>query len=357
MHIGSYLLFTIIFLLGQGIGTMCIGPTPILQAEPLFLMGMKMVIVGGSGHFEYALEPSVAIPVRAYAPGSKGEDLTRLQKVLPNTKTYSNYLEMLDQEQPDLAVINPHFHLHASIVLECLKRGIHCFCEKPLAFQLERLENIERLYQESGVHLTTMMMHRYEPWFYAAFEAVSQGRVGTPVLIQAQKSYKMGRKPLWMQLKSKFGGIIPWVGAHALDLSYWMAQKDLDIQAAQQTLLGNQGNGEVESAAVVQYTWNGGVGHAQLDYLRPDTANSHGDDRIRVVGTEGIIEVRNSKAVLHSSAHGEEDLTLLKGPGLLEEFIQQIEKGIPCRISAQDSFKVTRWCIEAEALAQKNNGE
>ena len=35
-----------------------------------------------------------------------------------------------------------------------------------------------------------------------------------------------------------------------------------------------------------------------IDYLRPNNAPTHDDDRLRVVGTKGIIEVINNKVLL-----------------------------------------------------------
>lgn len=316
-----------------------------------------MVIIGGSGHFEYVLEPSVKRSVAAYAPGHPVEDLGRLKKAFPLVNSYKGYEQMLDAEQPDIAVINPHYHLNGAIVLDCLQRGIHCFCEKPISFRLEELEEIEQVYSQGKTHLSTMMVHRYEPWFYAAYRALRQGSIGKPLYISAQKSYKMGVKPEWMQQKALFGGIIPWVGAHVMDLVYWMAQSDLKIMAAAQTQWGNKGQGDVESAAHVQVTWgSAGMGHLQLDYLRPSGAVSHGDDRIRVVGEHGIIEVMNAQVTLISEHHAKQVLATEPGIGLFEDFLTSVTSGRAGRLSAQDAFKVARWCIQAEKLAQKTKG-
>ena len=38
---------------------------------------------------------------------------------------------------------------------------------------------------------------------------------------------------------------------------------------------------------------NGGSATMHLDYLRPLTASGHGDDRLRVSGTRGIVDIEN----------------------------------------------------------------
>ena len=42
---------------------------------------------------------------------------------------------------------------------------------------------------------------------------------------------------------------------------------------------------------------NGGVATLRMDYLRPSTAKAHGDDRLRIAGTRGIIEYQEQTGV------------------------------------------------------------
>ena len=53
---------------------------------------------------------------------------------------------------------------------------------------------------------------------------------------------------------------------------------------------------------------NGGLATVSVDYLRPPSASSHGDDWLRIVGTEGSIEAameRDQILVLDKNGHGE----------------------------------------------------
>src|SRR3954451_3298074 len=43
-------------------------------------------------------------------------------------------------------------------------------------------------------------------------------------------------------------------------------------------------------AAFVLTMRNGGVASVTLDYLRPEPAPTHGDERLRIAGTRGVIE-------------------------------------------------------------------
>ena len=60
----------------------------------------------------------------------------------------------------------------------------------------------------------------------------------------------------------------------------------------------------MESTATVDMTLSGGV-EAQLhmDFLRPANAPTHGDDRIRIAGDAGVLEVRNNRVWLIDGTH------------------------------------------------------
>jgi len=287
------------------------------------------------------------------APGSPDEDLSRLRASI-DLPAYSNYLALLDNCSPDIAVINPHFHLNGPVIIECLKRGIHCFAEKPIALSTNDLNNIRAELQKETALLAPMMIHRYEPWFYAAYKGLMAGMVGTVVQIQAQKSYKMGAKPKWMRDKALFGGIIPWVGAHAVDLIHWMSDGGVNLVSANQTTFGNMHQGEVESSAMLHFELaNGGQAMASIDYLRPASAPTHGDDRIRIVGERGIIEVMHGKAILMNEDDKSLELSMEDQNSIFGDFINSIKTQQPARVTAQDAIAVSELCITAEEFTKK----
>jgi len=235
-----------------------------------------------------------------------------------------------------------------------MERGIHCFVEKPICFNLEELEDIERLSAKGEAQIAAMMYYRYQPAFDAAIQAVRAGKIGEPLLITAQKSYKMGVKPAWMHSRAKFGGIIPWVGSHAIDLVYLLTGGELAAVTAETSTEGNRGFGDVESAALCCYTLNnGGSASINIDYLRPESALTHGDDRLRVAGEKGVVEVLNEKAFLLTD-DGEAELLLSDEVSIYADFIGQIAKGVACRIPAKDVFGVAKLCIQTQNAAHLN---
>ena len=294
---------------------------------------MKICFIGACGHsrqaYQYLLNRQDA-QLLGFAPGSTHE--TKIPLWAENLPYYADYLAMLDGVQPELAVVSPVFGLTASVILECAKRKIHVFSEKPVATTLADLEKVEKAVAESGIRFCAMHYLRYDPAFYAGAKLAQSGAIGQIQLVTAQKSYKYGTRPAWYADPALYGGTIPWVGIHAIDWIYHFTGKRF-LSVTTQTA--------GEMAALCQFALEDGViASMNLDYYRPKAAATHGDDRIRCVGTEGVLEVCNGKITL-IRAEETKIITPESAPELLEEFLSG--GGIP----AEEIFYLTRVALTA----------
>ncbi len=255
---------------------------------------------------------------------------------------YDDYRRMLDREKPDLAVVAPFFFLQSRIASECLERGIHVFVEKPMAVSMEQLERLRRAYSQGKAALCPMLASRYHPAFHAAWRAIKEGLVGEPLLITAQKSYKLGtRHPMYTH-RATYGGTIPWVAIQAIDWIYWFTGGRMTEAIAAHTAMGNRGHGEMESSGTCFYRLaNGGSASLTFDYFRPGGAPTHGDDRVRIAGEKGIVEIINGEAVLLTHDAAPRRLEKEDPLSLFQEFVHSIEEKTPIRITAAEAFAVS----------------
>jgi len=302
---------------------------------------MKVCFIGACGHTGQVyrvLRGRDDVVLCGYAPGCKRESA-----VFPPDDTvpcYGDFLTMLEETKPDLAVISPVFALTGQVILECARRKIHVFAEKPVASSMEELQAVRRAVSESGIRFCAMHFLRYTPAFYRAVQLVREGHIGKPVMLTAQKSYKYGTRPDWYGERALYGGTIPWVGIHGVD---WIAQftgkRFLSVTACQT-------GKDPEMAALSQFTLEDGIlASVNLDYYRPSGASTHGDDRIRCVGTDGILEVRSGHIYLTDKT-GEQCITPVSAPELLTAFLD----GEPC-ISPEEIFHVTEAALAAQMSA------
>lgn len=313
-------------------------------------------MIGARGHSYYVLNDLPEIKDLVLCAVASGDD--RPSSLLQSTekwkpRSYADWREMLNIEKPDVLSIDGSFELHAEMCVEALKRNIHVFCEKPIALDLPGLERIRQAYAESKAMIISMTALRYEPAFYTAYKLVQAGKIGRVMLIQTRKSYKMGTRPDFYRKRATYGGTIGWVGSHAIDWIQWFSGSKFASAMATQTRAGNNGHGEMETAAQCLFTMKNGVlAQASIDFLRPANAPTHGDDRVRVVGTQGVVEVELGKVYLTDEA-GFREIPELQTPerGYFAAFIGSIRGECAAPASPEETFETTLACLKAQAAA------
>ena len=321
---------------------------------------VKIAVIGAQGHYcniIEAIKHNNRISVDAVAPGTVDENIVPVAmgfaKVGVNVRLFDDYLTMLDEIQPDIVAVNSYFYINSQITTDLLRRKINVFCEKPLATDLNKLSNLYHEYLKSGVHLTAMHLMRDMPWFAAAHKAVRQGRIGDISVINIQKSYILGQRDAFFTSRFTYGGTIPWVGSHAVDLAYWFTGERFKSVTALHTKKHNNSHGDLENAALCQFVTEKGVlVSVSLDYMRPQTAPSHGDDRIRIAGTKGVVEVIDENAyIINDEAEGVQKLDNIDGGNMFESFMNEVKGFGRCPLTAEDAFYITRICLYARESA------
>jgi predicted dehydrogenase len=203
-------------------------------------------------------------------------------------------------------------------------------CEKPLAITHEGLKDLRRVVDEKKVLCISMLGNRVNPVLEAAREIVASGRIGEVVLVNASKSYKWGERPVWFGARAKYGGTIGWIGIHGLDFIHTVTGQDFVSVAAMQSNLVKKERPECEDNCALVLGLSGG-GHATLsvDFLRPSAAATHGDDRIRVVGSKGVLEGNMTRRtlVVTTSDRAEESVALGEEGDFYGEFFAAVREG------------------------------
>ena len=86
---------------------------------------------------------------------------------------------MLDREKPQIVVIGPRWvDAHKEMILACAERGIHMFCEKPMARDVAECDAIVAACERSHVKLAMAFQTRYGPRDECAKELIGSGVIG-----------------------------------------------------------------------------------------------------------------------------------------------------------------------------------
>ncbi len=311
---------------------------------------MKICIIGNSGHWGYARKELQNHTLVGIAPGYPGDDMAaaqaRLAQLGIEATVYEDYRQLINLA--DVAVINTRFDLNAEIAAKCLEKNVHAFTEKPLATSLRQLEMLRKAQEKSQAMVIGMFGIRYTGWNLTVQEAVKD--IGTIRMVNAQKSYKLGPRPEFYENRQQFGGIIPWVAIHAIDWIWAVTGAKVEKLNAMVSDLHNDNRGDLEMEALCQFQLEGGIlASVNADYYRPLTAPTHDDDRLRVVGTKGIVEYKGG-VVTRIGPNGEEELPLLPGENIFSLFLRRIN-GENVGITPQECFYLTEIALKTRDLA------
>ncbi len=312
-------------------------------AEPLKLpKKVRVVLIGREGHTGEVSTPAKQIPGIEIVAQLDGK---------------ADYRSVLDREKPDIVGVCNDNGARAAAIIACAERGLHFIAEKPFAIKVEDLARCRRAVEKSGVRYTMMLPLRFAPHFLALKEIVSSGQIGEVAQIGGQKSYKPAPNVAWRNKAASYGGTIPWVGIHMADLMRWTSGREFVSAAAFQSRLGwpELGDRENTAAALFQLD-NGGVATLRMDYLRPDGAKTHEDDRLRLAGTKGVAEYQASTGVTLMTYDGPQRVisALPAQQSLFTEFLRAIYLGGPDPIALADIWRINEICLKTRDAANSN---
>ena len=274
---------------------------------------MKIGVIGNWGHHGAVLEETDAMPdvsVVGLAPGFEGEDLSSLETRYARTATrYADHHAMLAEERPDVVIISTRLDRSAGLAADAAQAGCHAVCEKPLATTHEDLARLWHAVTSCRTQCIAMLPNRNQPVLAAARRAVESGRIGEVKLLNARKSYKFsGPRTGWIATRAGYGGTLPWIGIHALDFIDSVVPVPFASLSALHGNVAHPADPECEDVCTMNLRLeSGALATVSVDYLRPASAGSHGDDWLRIVGTDGSIEAameRNECLVIDRDGHG-----------------------------------------------------
>jgi len=87
---------------------------------------------------------------------------------------------IIDDETIDAVVICSRTDTHAQFIADAANAGKHTFCEKPIALDLDVIDEALTAVERNGVKLQLGFDCRFDPNFRQARDMVAAGEIGTP---------------------------------------------------------------------------------------------------------------------------------------------------------------------------------
>ncbi len=123
--------------------------------------------------------------------------LAAITEWLPEPRTFSDFREMLELEGLEAVVICTPDHTHAAAASRSLARGLHVYCEKPLAGSIEECRHLAAQAEAAkagGVVTQFGTQHRASDGNLQAIEWLRSGRLG-----RALAAHAWSNRPVWPQ--------------------------------------------------------------------------------------------------------------------------------------------------------------
>ncbi len=200
------------------------------------------------------------------------ENARAFQELHGGQRLYTDYREMLAQEQLDIVSVCTWPHLHAPMVIAACEAGVKAIhCEKPMAPTYGEALAMVRAAEEHGVQLTFDHQRRFGDPFRKAKQLYKLGAIGELVRLEASTSNMYDWGTHWFDMLFFYNDQVPveWVigqidprGGHKIFGVY------------------------VEGQGISYYRFQNGV--YGLMVTGKDTGWTAEN---RLVGTEGVIEV------------------------------------------------------------------
>ena len=200
-----------------------------------------------------------------------------------------DYRVLLENNDIDAVVICSSTDTHAQIISEAAQAGKHIFCEKPIALDIDKIDQAIAAVKNAGIKLQVGFNRRFDPSFKKAKDLVKKGTIGTPHLVRITSR---DPEPPPISYVKISGGIFLDMMIHDFDIArFLLGQEVVELMAVGSCLvdpaIGEAGDIDT---AIVTLKYEGGA-WGTIDNSRKAVYGY--DQRIEIFGSEGCVMVGN----------------------------------------------------------------
>lgn len=207
-------------------------------------MPLRIAVVGAGYWSEECHVPGLRLAKEAEVValvGRRKELALEQAKRLKIPRVYQDYQEMLEIEKPEAITISTPNNSHKEIALKAMQRGIHVFCEKPLALDAKEALDMVNGALESNVVNHVGFTFRFLQSTIKARKLIMEGLIGRIFQARLWAENDAGlfiRPPVWRDHKELAGsGQLGDMGSHLFDLyRYLTGDEFTSVYAHSQTI-------------------------------------------------------------------------------------------------------------------------
>ena len=149
-------------------------------------------------------------------------EVEEVQKAWGIKYGYTDYEEMLKNEELDAIFIASSSTEHCRQIEQALAAGHHVFSEKPLGVTIEEVRAAKTIVDKYTDKVFMLgFMRRYDPSYAYAKKKIEEGAIGEPFLVRCYGLDPVGAVQGAIAFAEKSGGLFIDMAIHDIDLARW----------------------------------------------------------------------------------------------------------------------------------------
>ena len=299
--------------------------------------------------------------IKTVADPFLSEETADWAKSMGVEKTTKDYKEIINDPEIDAVLICSSTDTHSPISIEAIKAGKHVFCEKPIDHDVDKIMEVIKALEGTGLKYQVGFNRRFDHNFQSLQETVAQGKIGTPQII---KITSRDPEPPSIDYVKVSGGMFLDMTIHDFDMARFLAGCDAEEVYVQSANLVDPAIGEagdVDTAVITLKMENGAI--AVIDNCRKAVYGY--DQRAEVFGSEGMAAISNdsqSTTVISNAqgVTGEKPMFFFLERYMdaygkeITAFIDAIEKGKDTPLNVYDGLKPVLMGLAAKKSSQEH---
>lgn len=197
---------------------------------------MKYAIIGcgriSVNHIQAALNNNLEIVGICDLLEEKMKEKKEMFPLIKDVPEYTDYLEMIEKEKPELVAIATESGKHAKIALDCIRHGINVIIEKPIALSMHDAKEIVEEAEKHHVKVCANHQNRFNKAVQKMYSAILDNKFGRLFHGTAHICWNRGKsyydQAPWRGTWEQDGGALMNQCIHDIDLLRWMMGNEID---------------------------------------------------------------------------------------------------------------------------------
>lgn len=217
-------------------------------------------------------------------------------------EAFRDYREMLGKVHLDGVIIASPLHEHAQQTIDAMNAGVHVYCEKAMARNLEDVKRMYDTYLDTGKIMLIGHQRLVSPVFIKGIEEIQSGRIGPITMLKAcwhrnrdwifydvpgGRGSDLDRIRNWRLYDEYSAGMITELGSHDFQSANWVLGKQpLSVMGTGNINFWNDGREVYDNFSLI-FEYPDGI-NFPYDCI---TSNKHNGQQLQILGNTGMMDL------------------------------------------------------------------